>query len=197
MFPGNFYIYTTLKNYGMKKSKQQQREDLSRYNADQQKTNELKGNFVAYFDGACEPRNPGGNMGVGATIRNAGKELFQYSTFVAAARNNTNNVAEYMAFEAILDFLHENPIKDITIYGDSNLVIEQMFGIWKMKSGFYIPFAKRCKDKIAFLRSTGMKINGIWIRREQNTYADELSKRELINHNVQFKIQPLSLNPSN
>jgi ribonuclease HI len=24
--------------------------------------------FVAFFDGACEPRNPGGHMGFGAVI---------------------------------------------------------------------------------------------------------------------------------
>lgn len=158
-----------------------------------------KGNIVAYFDGACEPRNPGGNLGIGATIRQGGKELFKHSSFVKEKPSNTNNVAEYMAFEAILDFFLEKSgfvQRTITIYGDSRLVIEQMFGTWKIKGGYYFPYAKRCIEKLNILRSF-CKVNGIWIRREQNGYADELSKAELINHNVQFKIQPLTLNPSN
>lgn len=91
---------------------------------------ELKGNLVCYFDGACEPRNPGGNMGIGACIRCGNGELFAYSDFVPAARHNSNNVAEYMAFEKLLDFFIEKKCSNqrIFIYGDSKLVIEQMFG---------------------------------------------------------------------
>lgn len=157
-----------------------------------------QGNIVAYFDGACEPKNPGGNLGIGATIRQAGKELFAYSAFVPASSCNSNNVAEYMAFEAILDFIIEHNWQDqrVTVYGDSKLVVEQMFGTWRMKYGFYIPYAKRCRAKLSLLEKAGIKINGIWIPREQNKYADELSKAELVNHNVQFKIQPLTLNPN-
>lgn len=158
----------------------------------------ITGNIVAYFDGACEPRNPGGNMGIGSTIRNQGQELFQYSVFVPAKPSNSNNVAEYMAFEAILDFIISNSKRFVTrtiaIYGDSKLVIEQMFGSWQMRGGFYVPFAKRCIEKLQLIHSKhNMTINGIWIRREQNGYADELSKRELINHNVEFRIQPTVL----
>ena len=157
------------------------------------------GNLVAYFDGACEPRNPGGNMGIGATIRQGGKELFRYSNFVPEGPTNSNNVAEYMAFEAILDFAIQNKWEGqkFTIYGDSKLVIEQLFGTWKMKGGFYMPYAKRCIEKLQQLRAANNRINGIWIRREQNGYADELSKAELVNRNIKFKIQPLHLDPSN
>jgi|SRR5690606_7048816 len=157
------------------------------------------GNIVCYFDGACEPKNPGGNMGIGATIRQGGKELFRHSSFVKAGPTNSNNVAEYMAFEEILNFFLNTPNKEplvITIYGDSKLVINQMFGRWNIKFGYYVPFARSCMAKLEQLRKHH-KVNGIWIRREQNSYADELSKAELINHNVQFKIQPLSLNPAN
>ena len=156
------------------------------------------GNLVAYFDGACEPKNPGGNLGIGATIRHAGKEIFRHSSFVKAAHGNTNNIAEYMAIEAIFDFMLQNAWagEEVTIYGDSKLVIEQLFGRWTINRGFYVKYAVRCRQKLNSLRGRGLRITGILIRREQNKYADELSKAELINHNVTFKIQPLTLNPN-
>jgi ribonuclease HI len=185
----------------MRNSKQKQRELLRQYQDEQHTVNSSpsSGNIVAYFDGACEPRNPGGNMGIGATIRQAGKELFRHSSFAKAAITNSNNVAEYMAFEAILDFMILNKWTGqvVAIYGDSKLVINQMFGTWRIKDGFYVPFAKRCIPKLQQLSAAKNKITGVWINRDRNGYADELSKAELINHNVQFRIQPLHLNPSN
>lgn len=150
------------------------------------------GNIVAYFDGACEPINPGGNMGMGATIRFAGQSWFTYSDYIPADPQNTNNVAEYLAFESILDFMLKNRWinERITIFGDSQLVIEQMFGNWKMNGGYYVPIARRCIDKIQKLRTDGNRIVGIWIPRTQNQIADELSKAAMINNGVQFKIQP-------
>lgn len=189
----------------MKKSKKEQLRLVATYLHEKQLSDNkapantlAEGNIVAYFDGACEPKNPGGNMGIGATIRCNGKEVFTHSQFVKAGPRNSNNVAEYMAFESILDFILKNAWqkRSFTIYGDSKLVINQMFSTWKMNGGFYIPFALRCKEKIKQVREAGNRINGIWIRREQNGYADELSKAELINNNVEFRIQPLSMDHS-
>ncbi len=158
----------------------------------------MEGNICCWFDGACEPRNPGGNMGIGACIRVGSKEVFSHSQFVGANYDNSNNVAEYMGFEAILDFiaLQGWEGRSVTIFGDSKLVIEQQFGNWRMKGGRYMEYAKTCVKKLKALKDAGVKITGIWIPRTQNQYADELSKAELINNNVQFKIQPLSLDPS-
>jgi ribonuclease HI len=183
----------------MKHSNKKQRQLAAEYLARQRKNgNSMEGNIIGYFDGACEPKNPGGNMGVGSCIRVAGKELFSNSKFVKAHYCNSNNVAEYMAFESILDFIITEKWRDrsITIYGDSKLVIEQQFGSWRIKDGFYVDYARRCKQKVIMLKDYGIKITGIWIHREQNKYADELSKAELINNNVQFQIQPLSLDSS-
>lgn len=154
-----------------------------------------EGNIICYFDGCCEPWNPGGNMGVGATIRRAGKELFVHSKFIPAKRSNSNNVAEYMAFEAILDELLTGKFKDqrVHVCGDSKLVIEQMRGIWQIKFGRYVTYAKRCVEKVQQVRTEqNIRLSFQWIPRGQNGYADELSKRELINNGIEFKIQPLS-----
>jgi ribonuclease HI len=180
----------------MKKSKQ--KELVRKYQQEQfqslSKANDL---ITCYFDGATEPINPGGNMGIGATIRKDGIELFRNSGFIKANELNSNNVAEYLAFESILDFFLAKNIQSETIYifGDSKLVINQMSGMWKIRFGLYVTSAKRCWDKLQKLKRQ-KKVFLFWIPRDENHYADELSKAELINHNVQFRIQPLSKNPA-
>lgn len=140
-----------------------------------------------------EPRNPGGNIGLGATLKKNGEEIFQHSKFIPEHPHNTNNVGEYMAFESILDFIFNHKIENekVTIYGDSKLVIEQMNGRWRIKFGRYTPYADRCKRKLKELRENNkLSFNLNWIPREQNGYADRLSKGQLIEHGVEFKIQP-------
>ncbi len=140
-----------------------------------------------------EPFNPGGAIGMGSVILFDGKKVFEHSAFAPMFQKNSNNVAEYRAFETLLDWFIEKGItgQRIEIYGDSNLVIQQMFGSWKIKSGFYTPYADRCKKKL--LQFVPGMVRGQWIRRDNNFLADELSKRELIKHNIEFKIQPLNI----
>lgn len=180
-------------------NRKKQRELVQRYQDEQKQQSKVNSTIVGYFDGACEPKNPGGNMGIGACLKIAGVEVFSHSSFVKAKKDNSNNVAEYMAFETLLDWLQSNDVQQTKIHicGDSKLVIEQMQGHWQIKFGFYVPYALRCKEKMKGLRENN-KLSFVlqWIPRTQNSYADELSKSELINHNVQFKIQPLTLNPN-
>lgn len=147
-------------------------------------------NIQCWFDGCCEPTNPGGAMGAGAFILIDGKQKMIYSFFTQPSPVNSNNVAEYKAFEAVLNYLIENRYTDhnITIYGDSKLVICQMLGTWRILSGLYVPAAKRCKEKVTMLNK--IKLSLQWIPRHKNEYADTLSKQELKKNGIQFKIQP-------
>ena len=148
-----------------------------------------------YFDGCCEPKNPGGIASYGAVVYVDGVRIWECSKIfhpIPGRENETsNNVAEYLGFIAILEYLSlENhricEPSSITIFGDSNLVIQQMFGTWRIKKGFYVPLAIKAKK----LLETFSRIEGRWIPREQNFIADELSKRELVNAGVRFRIQP-------
>ena len=147
--------------------------------------------YTCYFDGACEPRNPGGAMGMGAVIFDDYFELYTFSGFAPMHRNNSNNLAEYKALEWLLDIINTEELneKPIRIYGDSMLVIRQMCGWWKIKQGRYVKTALRCKKKLAEL--TKAKIDFFWIPREQNEIADEYSKAQLIKNNIPFRIQPI------
>lgn len=144
--------------------------------------------IVCFFDGCCEPRNPGGNMGVGAVIFKNGVKVNTHSGFMPAKNTNSNNVAEYAALEWILETLLEQGLSDqpILIYGDSKLVIEQMRGAWRIKDGFYVQKALACQQLLKNFRNIKLQ----WIPRDENCYADDLSKGQLIKNGVKFSIQP-------
>lgn len=135
--------------------------------------------YTCYFDGACQPKNPGGAMGIGALIKNdIGLTIDSQTRFVAPKPNNTNNVAEYMALIWVLNTLIAGELagKNVLILGDSKLVIEQMNCRWDIKKGDYVPYAKRAQEMFYDLRiNRKVKIDVQWIPREQNTEADALS----------------------
>jgi ribonuclease HI len=156
-------------------------------------------NIVAYFDGACEPVNPGGYASFGAVIFIDGVKVWELSKLFVPQKGResetSNNVAEYSGFIAILEYLLENKLnnEEIQIYGDSMLVLCQMLmddpkwhKRWEIKDGFYVPLALKAKK----LLEQFPKIKGEWIPREKNSIADELSKAELIKAGITFRIQP-------
>ena len=142
---------------------------------------------TAYFDGACEPRNPGGNMGFGAYILKNGTKVCEWSDFALQDAKNTNNVAEYKACLWALKTIIEKKLQHerVIIHGDSKLVVNQMNGHWKIKGGHYTPYAVECLQLIQQFKSIRFK----WIPREQNAYADELSKRELTSRGVKIAVR--------
>jgi ribonuclease HI len=149
---------------------------------------ESMGAYIAFFDGCCEPRNPGGTAGYGAVIFKNGDLVWQTSGMIPASPQTSNNVAEYLAFTAILDWFIERGLTSelILVKGDSNLVIQQCFGSWKIKGGFYAEYARAAREKVKKFRA----LHGTWIGREHNSIADELSKAELHKSGIEFRIQP-------
>lgn len=150
-----------------------------------------------FFDGCCEPINPGGTASYGVVIvKESG--LASFSVLREASeifypqkgreKQTSNNLAEYSGFRHILQWLIEQGLNGhcIEIRGDSNLVIQQMFGSWRIKQGFYVPIALECHE----LLKKFPNIRGKWIPREENSLADKLSKAELLKAGVKFRIQP-------
>lgn len=140
--------------------------------------------YIGFFDGACEPRNPGGVMGMGALMLKDGQRIWETSWMEPASPRTSNNVAEYLALNAVLDWCFENDLlkERIVLCGDSNLVIQQMFGKWKMRGGFYVEHAIAAKKKILCFAS----ITGMWVPRDENWIADDLSKASLVAAGVQI-----------
>jgi len=141
-------------------------------------------NINCVFDGACEPTNPGGALGIGGAIFEDKVLIEKYSTFELPNFKNTNNVAEYKAVLWGLTTLIRLKLtnENITIYGDSKLVINQLTGTFKINTGYYVSLAWEAKE----LLKQFSNIKFEWIVREKNVYADNLSKEELKKHNIQI-----------
>lgn len=130
-----------------------------------------------YFDGACGPINPGGITSCGVVIKIDGEivEKMSHRFYPPDGMTTTNNVAEYAALKSAFDYLIHNELyaNGIIVHGDSNLVIQQMSGKWGIKSGDYKPIAIECLTMLWRFANIQFK----WIPREENTLADELSKK--------------------
>jgi len=137
--------------------------------------------IICYFDGCCEPKNPGGAMGYGAIVVIDGTISLEWSGYDPAENTNTNNIAEYKSLEKILDYLLENDLTgdNVLIKGDSQLTVRQMSGEYGINNGAYVPYARRCLTKANRFKKLP-KFQ--WIPRAQNEDADKLSKSELSKH---------------
>jgi ribonuclease HI len=134
--------------------------------------------YLACFDGACEPVNPGGTASFGVIIKGEnGTVLLREHGVAGKGKAMSNNVAEYAGVFHILKYLSSRPPGRVTIHGDSALVVNQLNGKWRIKKGLYLSIAGETKELLAHLRGLGWRINFCWIPREQNEECDALSKK--------------------
>ncbi|MCX6817026.1 MAG: ribonuclease HI family protein [Candidatus Beckwithbacteria bacterium] len=125
-----------------------------------------------YTDGGSRG-NPG-PAAVGFVIKNAsGTIIHSFGKTIGIA---TNNLAEYQAVIVALEWLSEksefvNHQSEIVFHLDSQLVVNQLNGLWKIKD-------TQLRQKIIFLRELEAKVGGsikyAHIPREKNTAADRL-----------------------
>ena len=131
--------------------------------------------FSLYFDGASRG-NPGPSSLGGVIYNNLKEEKINYKKAIGIA---TNNYAEYQALLVGIKVCIKYEIKEVNIYGDSKLVIEQVKGNWKVKSESLKPIYTEIKKHITpeFFK----KITFNHVRRHLNKRADELANVALDN----------------
>jgi ribonuclease HI len=130
----------------------------------------------AWFDGACEPTNPGGHATWGAIVEVNGKVVFSEAGYVGSGPMMSNNVAEYSGCIAVLREIRKHG-GDVTVFGDSELVIKQLNGQYRAKRGLYLAYFH---EAIAILESIGReRVKFEWIAGKNNIRADQLSRRAL------------------
>jgi ribonuclease HI len=142
-----------------------------------------------WFDGACEPVNPGGTVSCGVVVQQDGATIWEHSDVVVPPNGcqTSNNLAEYAGFATALRYLLEADLtgERIAIFGDSQLVIKQMMGRYRIQKGAYVPLALHAKRLMEqFVRQPML----MWIPREQNTEADRLSKAPLIAKGIAIRL---------
>lgn len=168
----------------------------------------MKGNindfdFFGFFDGACEPRNPGGAIGMGFLAKTspdlvsniltleAGQENLIYKNLKAfpASNKHSNNVAEYRALIHGLRFFTQDKFKGkkILICGDSQMCVRQLANFlplrntnqeqrYKIRGGLYHEYAMTAIQLIQDFEDLHLW----WIPRDENEEADSLSKQALL-----------------
>lgn len=136
-------------------------------------------NYNCYIDGCCEPKNPGGTMGFGIYVIDDEGNEYKYSNFIPAKSDNTNNIAEYLALTQLLKTLNKKTGCEICIFSDSKMVVMQMLGKYRISSGAYVSYALEAQALLKKLLINN-SINIMWIPREYNEIADELSKAHIL-----------------
>lgn len=89
----------------------------------------------------------------------------------------TNNVAEYYALIAVLDYAQAHGIRNVRVESDSELLVRQMRGQYKVKSTGLRPLFERARQMSQGFAS--FKIEHV--RREHNREADALANEALDN----------------
>lgn len=140
----------------------------------------------AFFDGSCEPKNPGGHAAWGALVKVDGEAVWEGGGYCGVGPAMSNNVAEYSGALAALTKAAEYP-GVILLRGDSKLVIMQLQGKWSVNGGLYHPFYLKAKE-VYDREKSRLKLQ--WIPRDENSECDALSKQVLKDRSVVFKIQP-------
>lgn len=123
--------------------------------------------YVLFFDG-CSKGNPG-LAGSGAVLYKNNIEIWSDSFFVGY--KITNNVSEYNGLINGLSHVSSMGIKNLTVKGDSELVINQMIGHYKVNSNNLLPSYNKAKE----LAKKFDKISFFHVYRNDNKRADELS----------------------
>ena len=123
--------------------------------------------FIAYVDGASRG-NPG-PASYAVILRGPdGATCFEAGKYIGRA---TNNVAEYYALITALDYAASQGIGRLLVRSDSELLVRQMQGLYKVKSADLRPLherARRLAQRFAYFSIEH-------VPREQNRDADELA----------------------
>lgn len=132
-----------------------------------------KQKFEVYIDGAARG-NPG-EAGVGIVIKQGNKILFEVGSYIG---KTTNNIAEYMALIRGLEEAIIMGGEDVKIMSDSELLVKQIKGEYKVKNQGLKPLYFHAKELTKKLKS--FEIEHAY--REENKHADKLANQGIDSH---------------
>ncbi len=122
--------------------------------------------LVLYFDGASRG-NPGpASYGVWSPAGLSDSRRLG---------TTTNNVAEWRGFLAALDLALASGARDVEIRADSQLVLRQFSGEYRMKAPHLASFLEEARRKARGIE----RLCIVHVRREENSEADALANRAL------------------
>ncbi len=130
----------------------------------------MERHLTAHIDGASRG-NPGPSA-FGVIIHEGETLLISYSEYFGEA---TNNHAEYRGLLSALNHSIKLKATSLTIFSDSELLVRQMNGVYRVKS----PGLRPLYDKARILASRLKHFKIIHIVRSENREADRLASRAI------------------
>lgn len=127
-----------------------------------------------YTDGASRG-NPGpASIGI-HVLSQDGETVLEHGEVLGV---ETNNVAEYTAVLRALEICQQNKVEELSLCSDSELLIKQLNGQYKVKSPNLIDLYFACISQTKNFK----KISFSHVRRENNKIADKLANLALDGH---------------
>ena len=131
---------------------------------------DTKNEFIIYTDGGAR-----GNPGPAAwavVLQRADQPDLEIKGFLG---DTTNNIAEYTALLRALELAQAEGGKRLIIHSDSELMVRQMTGIYKVKHPGLLPLYQQASKLVKWFDHVTFK----HVRREMNQRADELCNEVL------------------
>jgi ribonuclease HI len=144
--------------------------------------------FTAHCDGGSRG-NPG-PAGYGAVIEDpAGRVVARLSKYLG---RQTNNNAEYAGLLAVLNWAIENGVKHLRVVSDSELMVKQMKGAYKVSSPGLRPLWEEAKKRAGQFEGFEMRHT----LRGGNKEADKLANQAMDEGSGKSASQPVSKSAS-
>ena len=124
------------------------------------------GVITLYVDGAAKG-NPG-PAGIGVRVECEGEVIEEYSGFLG---NATNNVAEYKALIKGLEIVRKLGKTRVNAISDSELIVRQMNGQYKVKNEKLLPLYQSARDLAGSFDACRIR----HVLRTENQHADRLA----------------------
>ena len=135
--------------------------------------NMLDKNIVYTLNTDGGSRGNPGNAATGVIIHDSNLDVvFEEGKYIGVA---TNNVAEYKALVRGLEVAVGLGISNLEVYMDSELIIKQMRGEYKVKDAILFGFFTTARELVSRFE----KVSFIHVKREFNKDADRLVNKAL------------------
>jgi ribonuclease HI len=126
-----------------------------------------------YIDGAARG-NPG-PAGIGVVIKDGPKLIEEIGAYIG---KSTNNIAEYMALVRGLEEVLIRGYKSASFYSDSELLVKQLNGEYKVKHENLVPLHYHVLTLVDRMKDFSIK----HVKREKNEHADKMANEGIDLH---------------
>ena len=126
-----------------------------------------------YVDGAARG-NPG-PAGIGVVIKDGPKLIEEIGAYIG---KSTNNIAEYMALVRGLEEVLIRGYKSASFFSDSELLVKQLNGEYKVKHENLIPLHYHVLTLVDRMKDFSIK----HVTREKNEHADKMANKGIDFH---------------